>query len=248
MSMSTGAKVAIGCGIVAVGGGVVMAIALGFGAWWLKGKADEMTGGVEAMGRKAAEIESWERKADANAFTPPAGGVIVEDRLLKFLDVRRQIYGIYELHRAEIEHFAARTRDKKDLTVSETLEAGGKLASLAADVRLAQMKGLAGVGMSEEEYHYIKMAVYRSAWAADADTETGKTPAEAMHEQAESLRAEAGGSESSPETAEAAAAVAQMMDSAGANLEVPRANVELFRKHEAEIKKYAMSGLAMIGL
>ena len=28
----------------------------------------------------------------------------------------------------------------------------------------------------------------------------------------------------------------------------PRANVELFRKYEADIKKYAMHGLAYIGL
>lgn len=248
MSMSTGAKVAIGCGIVAVGGGVVIAIALGFGAYWLKGKADEMTGGVEAMGRRAEEIQRWEEKANANTFAAPADGVIAEDRLVKFLDVRRQVYGIYEQHRDEIEHFAARTRDKKDLSVSETLEGAGKLASLAADVRLAQMKGLAGVGMGEEEYRYIQMAVYKSAWASDAEKEAGKMPSEALHEQAESLRAEAGKSASSPEMAQAADEAARMMESARGSLDVPRANVELFRKHEADIKKYAMTGLAMIGL
>jgi hypothetical protein len=32
------------------------------------------------------------------------------------------------------------------------------------------------------------------------------------------------------------------------DLRVPAANLELFRKHEADIKKYAMSGLALIGL
>ena len=29
---------------------------------------------------------------------------------------------------------------------------------------------------------------------------------------------------------------------------MPKANVELFRKYEADIKKYAMHGLAFIGL
>jgi hypothetical protein len=248
MSMSTGAKVAIGCAIVAVGGAVVIAIALGFGAYWLKGKANKMTGGIEAMGRKAEEIQSWEQKANANAFTSPADGVISEDRLVKFLDVRRQIYAIYEQHQADFESFAARTKDKKDLTVSETLEGAGKLASLGADVRLAEMKGLAAVGMNEEEYRYIQMAVYKSAWASEAETGTGKMPSEALHEQAETLRAQAGESGSSPEAAQAAAAAAQMMESAEGSLAVPRANVELFRKHEADIKKYAMTGLAMIGL
>ena len=31
-------------------------------------------------------------------------------------------------------------------------------------------------------------------------------------------------------------------------LDAPKANVELFRKHEAEIKKYAMHGLEFVGL
>ena len=31
-------------------------------------------------------------------------------------------------------------------------------------------------------------------------------------------------------------------------LEVPKANIELFRKHEAEIRQYAMSGLGLLGL
>ena len=40
----------------------------------------------------------------------------------------------------------------------------------------------------------------------------------------------------------------QMGQSAGETLHVPRANVQLFRKHEAELKKYAMNGLAFLGL
>ena len=31
-------------------------------------------------------------------------------------------------------------------------------------------------------------------------------------------------------------------------VEVPKANLELFKKHEAEIKTYAMSGLEMFGI
>jgi hypothetical protein len=42
--------------------------------------------------------------------------------------------------------------------------------------------------------------------------------------------------------------MAQAGKSAGETLHVPRANVELFRKHEAELKKYAMHGLAFLGL
>jgi hypothetical protein len=42
--------------------------------------------------------------------------------------------------------------------------------------------------------------------------------------------------------------MAELGEDAGQALDVPRANVELFRKHEADIKKYAMHGLAFIGL
>ena len=42
--------------------------------------------------------------------------------------------------------------------------------------------------------------------------------------------------------------MAQAGKSAGESLHVPRANVELFRKHAADLKKYAMHGLAFLGL
>jgi hypothetical protein len=42
--------------------------------------------------------------------------------------------------------------------------------------------------------------------------------------------------------------MAKLGEEAGQVLEVPRANVELFRKYEADIKKYAMHGLAFAGL
>jgi hypothetical protein len=42
--------------------------------------------------------------------------------------------------------------------------------------------------------------------------------------------------------------ITQMGQEAGQALAVPKANVELFRKYEADIKKYAMHGLALVGL
>ena len=38
------------------------------------------------------------------------------------------------------------------------------------------------------------------------------------------------------------------LDEAAKAMDVPRANVELFRKYETDIKKYAMTGLEFIGL
>lgn len=164
MGMSTGTKVAIGCGIVAVLGAPVFAVTLGVGAFWLKGKAEEMTGGLEGMTAKAEEIESWA----------------------------------------------------------------------------------------------IQVAVYQSAWASEIEKETGQMPADAMRENMEAAsrameearKSGAPGTEalSSEEMDAAIAETARMAEQGIGGLDVPRSNVALFRKYEADIKKYAMHGLAFLGL
>jgi hypothetical protein len=254
MSMSTGQKIALGCGCaVLVVGGAAVAF-LGFGAYWAKGK-------LKQVGAKAEEIQRWERQANANPFTPPTDGVIQEAQLRKFLDVRKDIYVVYEQHKPEFESLERRTKGQKDLTISQTIEAGAKLASLAADIRLTQAKALAQYGMSEAEYRYIQVAVYKSFWASEIEKETGKQPAqeaaEALQQQQGAVRealeaarrAGAPGAADTSETEEQQAehAVAQLGEGLKA-LEIPQANIVLFRKYETEIRKYAMHGLAFVGL
>lgn len=219
--MGTGTKVAIGCGIAVLLAGVVVIVGLGAGAYWLKGKAEKVAGNITA---KTEEIAKYEKTANANPFTRPPDGVIQEGRLQKFLEVRKQVYAVYEQHRPELEDLEKRTKDKKEASFTDVMEAGTKLASLTADIRLAQLKGLSDLGMNEEEYRFIQMAVYQSAWASAAEKETGRQPSEAV-------------SEAMDEASRAAKA-----------LDVPKANLDLFRKYEADIKKYAMHGLAFIGL
>ena len=56
--MSTGAKIAIGCAVVAFLAMGAAVVGIGFSAWWLKGKADEMTGGTFHNARGDVEVES----------------------------------------------------------------------------------------------------------------------------------------------------------------------------------------------
>ncbi|HSB60637.1 MAG TPA: hypothetical protein VLI67_02885 [Vicinamibacteria bacterium] len=217
--MTTGAKVAIGCAVAVVLAGVAAIVTVGAGAWWLKGKVEETTGD---LARRSEEMESYQEKANANPFTPPADRVIPEARLLKFIEVRKGVYDVYEAHRAEFEGM----KDRKDASLSDVMKAGG----LLLDARTAVLKGLAEAGMNEEEYQFIVQQVYRSAWASAAQKETGKTPEEVVREAGEAVEEAPGGEEG----AEA--------------LRVPQANIELFRKHEADLKKYAMEGLALAGL
>jgi hypothetical protein len=237
------------------------------GAWWAKRKITEATGGLERMTARTDEIDRWERKANANAYAPPADRVIAEDRFLKFLETRKRVYSVYERYEAElreVQRKAERSHDK--LTPSELWSAGGTLAAAFGDIRLAQVKALAELGMSEAEYRDIQLAVYKSAWASTAETESGKLPAEAVTQStAEAARqmdaamraglasarkegVPGAGSLSEEDVRKLHEQLARAGEEAGQALEVPRANVELFRRHEADIKKYAMNGLAFIGL
>lgn len=260
--MGKGAKIAIGCGIAAVVVGTgVMAVVVG-GVWWAKGKAEQYVGDVTA---KTEEITKYEKQASQNTFTPPADGVIQEAQLVSFLGVRKQIYAVYLQHKPEFDSLADRTKDKKDLNFSETLEAGSLLARLAADVRLVQMKALAAARMNETEYRYIQQAVYMSAWAGEFEKEAGYQPSEHVTKMVESdkqaLEAgqevlkkvqEAGGPAGTrPLTDEEVKGGQSVLDELGKrakSIEVPRANIQLFRKYEADIKKYTMNGLVAFGL
>lgn len=261
--MGLGKKIALGCGCLFLLGGAAAVAVIGFGAYWAKGKIHDATGGIEKMAAKADEIGRWEKKANANAYDARPDGVIPEDRFLKFLETRKEVYAVYERYRPDIEAMQKKSQSAGDkLSPSDVWSAGGKLAEMFAEIRLTQMKALARLGMSEEEYRAIQMAVYKSAWASSTEKETGKMPAEAMSESMrkaqEAMREglEAARKQGVPGTDNISEADAKRLDegigqmgAGGAEaLAVPKANVELFRKYEADIQKYAMHGLAFIGL
>jgi hypothetical protein len=129
------------------------------------------------------------------------------------------------------------------------------------DVRLALAQAMADVGMGEEEYQFMVQAVYHSAWASAIEKDTGKPASEAMGElmkkagEAVQRGVEAAREEGVPGVRDVpdstvSDAQEQMAKAAEAmrSIDAPAANIELFRKHEAEIKKYAMHGLELVGL
>lgn len=248
--MGKGAKIAIGCvvAVFVVAGAVAVAV---FGAaWWGLGKVKQFGSEVSA---KTEELARYEQQANANPFQPPADGVVPEDRLLKFLEVRKQMYAIYQAHAAEIEAAA----QHKEANLSDI----AKFGSLLADLQLAKAKGLAAEGMSDGEYIFLQMAVYRSSSASQVQQGTGKQFGEILSEAAKQSRGSlkkgieaaeqagypTGQKVSDEDAAKAEAAVEELAGKATA-LDVPQANIDLFRKHQAEIEKYAMQGLTFMGL
>jgi hypothetical protein len=197
--LGTGAKVAIGCGIAVVVGGLMLAAAVFGGLWWVKGKTEQFTG-------RERQIEGLKKQANAVPFTEPADGIVREDRLVKFLDIRRRVFDVYAKHKDELEAL----NKKKQADFSDVTNG----LSVLGEVRLAQAQALADVGMSEAEYHFLIQQVYKSLWASEA-AKASPLP---------------GTGETVP------------------TLDVPPANIALFRKYEAEIKQYAMGGLEWVGL
>ena len=268
--MGTGAKIALGCGCIVLAGAVAAIGACGLLGYWAKGKAEGVVNDFDKMAKKATavtdEIDRWEQKANANPYGPPADGVIAEPRLVKFLEVRKQVHAVYETRRADLEALEKKSQSATDkMTPGDLWSAGGQLADAFGAVKLAQAKALAEAGMSEAEYHDIQLAVYKTAWASDSVKKTGQTPAEALEKSmAEAGRevedavsrgvAEAqkqkvpGAAAMTPEDARKLGAEMAEAGKAARALEVPKANIELFRKHEAEIRQYAMSGLGLLGL
>lgn len=258
MALSKGAKVAIGCGIALVVAAVAAVVIFGGMVWWARGKVRDATAGLEQAADQQKKVEELQRKANRNAFTPPADGVVQEDRLLKFLGVRKQVFAVYESHKAEFE--AMRQEKPQGM---EGLKALGKVATLVNEARLAQAQGLADQGMSEAEYRYLIENVYKSAWASELAKSTGgKSYSEATGdtleraaEEAEKTAQQAEQAGQPPEMVKALRENARQMRERASSareearkMDVPPANIELFRKHEAEIKTYAMSGLEWIGL
>lgn len=252
--MSKGGKIALGCGIVALLAIGAVAVMLIGGAWWAKGKVEKAAASFKGA---TEEMNKYEQKANEVPFTAPPDGVIPEARLVTFIDVRKRVYSVYEQYKSDFEGM----KDRKDASFSDAM----KIAGLVKDIRLAQMKGLAESGMSESEYRFIQMAVYQSAWAAGIEKETGKSISEAVADAKDKVQTAAGQGidtvgqakvEGLPQAsqedldkakAQMSEAMSKMAEAAKA-VEAPKANIELFRKYEADLKKYAMVGLGIIGL
>jgi hypothetical protein len=252
MALSKGAKIALGCGLAAVLAAGAAVVVVGGLAWWGIGKAKEATGGfVEDQEAVEKDLE----KANANPFTPPSDGVVQEDRLVKFLNVRRRVHDeVYLKHKDMIE--AQAQKEKADLS------ALAKLPFIIAELRAAKARGLAEQGMSEAEFSWLFGTVYGNlvldgmARGGDGTTvaEADRASLKAMAEQAEKAAAAAEGNPALPaemkQQLRDAAKRAREQADRGVEmtkaLDVPPANRALFERHREEILRYTMGGLELL--
>ncbi len=238
-------KVALGClavSVVAVF--LLVAGRVGFG-FWAKNKVEEVTGGGPA-------VEAARKAANAVPFTRPDRSIVAEPRLVKFIEIRAGVFSVYEKYRGEIESRVARVKDGKSLDFGD-ISTG---LTLMGELQKTETLALAKHGMSEDEYAFISGEVYKSMWTdfggGEASKKAIKGAAEAAKASTEAMKA--AGPENMSAEARDALAKAGSEITAGAQQaarEIEKAgtapeNVALFKKYEADLKKYAMPGLHIL--
>ena len=243
--MGKGAKIAIGCGVAAVLGVVLIVVAAVAVPLWLKHRVANVTADLK-------RTEEFKQQANANPFVRPPAGVIAEDRLIKFLDIRKAVFAVYEPHRAEIE---ARGHNKQ-AGIGDLLA----FAKIVKELHAAKAQAQAAAGMSDAEYIFMVESIYKSASASAFRRSSGdKTVEQATRESLDRANREIAAArerEGLPEETRRAleeqqreiqSRTEETVRQAGA-LDAPAENVALFRKYETEIRKYAMTGLEFAGL
>jgi hypothetical protein len=244
--MKTGAKIAIGCvvAVVVVGGAAVIGV-VGLG-YWAKQK-------VTAFGEKAAgdqkQVNTYLEQARAHPFTQPTDGVITEAELVRFLDVRKRVFAVYQKYGQQLEEL-----DKKKAQGGvAALQAVSTLMGAFGEIRMTQAQALAEVGMNPQEYAYLVGNVYRTYYASlVAQQSGGRQMSQVMGDLSKQI-ADATPPAVPNEDPAAARARQQQIDQLKQQFQqmsqqakvtdVPQANLDLFKKYETEIKKYVMPGL-----
>lgn len=238
-------KVAIGCFAVAVIAlFLFVAGVIGLG-YWAKNKVQEVTGG-------GPEIEEARKAANAVPFTRPLGGIVAEPRLVKFIEIRASVFSVYEKYRGEIEARMAKVKEGKSLDFGD-LSTG---LTLMGELQKAETLALAKHGMSEDEYAFITGELYKSMWT---DFSSGEASKKAIKDAALAAKAaedamKAAESQGMPPEAREALAKARTQIAASTeqaareirDVGTAPENVALFKKYEADLRKYAMPGLHIL--
>jgi hypothetical protein len=170
--MSTGAKVAIGCGILALLVIIGIVVAIVAGGMFASRKLDEFSGGFEAQQEASETVQELERE---HPFTPPADGIVRPDRAEKFFDVTDDAW-------EDMREWVDEMRERGEDIDSRGGQAGfgDAMAGLQGlgRSRVALSEALEGNDMAVSEYIWTGMTLAHAYAALDQPPETSGVPAE----------------------------------------------------------------------
>jgi predicted Fe-Mo cluster-binding NifX family protein len=246
---STATKVVlIGCGVIVIAGIIVIAA----GGFFVRSKIQEFTKGGGDYAEKTEQLSK------EYPFQPPASGIITDQQIRRFIEVRKQVHTVYQRYESEFKKLENKDQNLSVLT---------KGWSFLKDIRKQHAEALATQKMSPEEYQYIVNAVYKTWMAAGTrDVLKDRSFSDVAKKELKDSISKIDHQLADPDTPEAARkalqktraefqsqlqnldqnSVVKKMDSTLDS--IPPENLKLFQKYEKELKEYSMGGLDLVGM
>ncbi|MGZ3457776.1 MAG: hypothetical protein ACXU86_04645 [Archangium sp.] len=150
--------VGIGCGVLLLVG-VLMAVG---GAWWAKGKLENVAEAGKAMEAQGKQLASLN---DKYPFTSPPKGqpvALSDARLQEYLAIRASILPVYKKYEEQAKSLDHKNGQQADL--GDAMKAMGLLSGLMKEVRAKSIEQLDAHKMAPREFHAITAAIYSPAW------------------------------------------------------------------------------------
>lgn len=175
--MSTGVKVAIGCGALFVLALIVLGIVAIAGGLFVQRRAEQFAGGVEAQQEASERLEALARE---HPFSPPSDGVVGEDRADRFLAVTDDAWERMEEMEEWLEEMAEREVgiERRGRAGVGDVMAGMRGMGAWAGARLALVEALDEHDMSAGEYAWTGLQLVRAYESLDRPAEASGVPPE----------------------------------------------------------------------
>lgn len=170
--MSTGVKVAIGCGILLALVVIGIVVATVAGGLFLKNKAEDFSGGLEEQERASTMVAELEEE---HPFTPPADGAVDGGRAETFFEVTDDAW---ESMQEWVEEMESRGQDIEERGGEAGF--GDAMAGMRGlgGARVAVAEALADHEMPASEYLWTGLSLIRAYEGLDQPAEeTGVPPA-----------------------------------------------------------------------
>lgn len=175
--LSTGAKLALGCGGLAVVTMVGAVLVLGVGGMWLKDKADSFVEGVETQAQAQREAtEVLQRLERESGFRPPDHGRVDPERAERFFRVTDTAWEEMRGWSEDLAELGERLEggEAGPSDWGAVLEGYGRLA----ESRLVLARALDRHDMSLSEYLWTNRALTRAHRRVERSSEAEEVPAE----------------------------------------------------------------------
>lgn len=178
--MSTGKKVAIGCGVLVLLAVLAVGAAVTVGGLFLKDRAETFVEGIEEQGRAQEEAGAIVEELRAEyPFDPPEDGVVGQDRARRFLAVTDEAWGELEAWADDLDALEERMEGRESPRVSDIMAGMENMGRLARS-RLVLAQAMEEHDMPPEEYIWTGLALSRAYENLDSGSSDPGVPEQNM--------------------------------------------------------------------